>query len=192
MISVEKAVDEDGIIIIASLKYANEMYKQLIGMGVADEHIIVPVLGYPEIQCGWQYFDLFEPLESEVFIDAGTYDGGTIVDLNVDGMVCGGGSRVTENGKEKIEGRTIDSILEDNKSPVTFIKMDVEGSELKSLEGAANAIIKYRHRLAISVYHKPNDILEIADYILSLNKDYKLFLRHYTGNINETVLYAAM
>jgi len=45
-------------------------------------------------------------------------------------------------------------------------------------------------RLAISIYHKPEDIFEIPKYILSLHSDYKLYIRHYQFSECETILYA--
>ncbi len=69
--------------------------------------------------------------------------------------------------------------------------MDVEGAELKSLIGAKNTIIKNKPRLAICVYHKPEDICEIPEYILSLVPEYKFYLRHYSSINWETVLYAS-
>ena len=72
----------------------------------------------------------------------------------------------------------------------TFIKMDIEGSEINALKGGANTIKKYRPRLAISVYHKPEDIIEILSYILELCEDYKFYLRAYEYNEAGVVLYA--
>lgn len=87
-----------------------------------------------------------------------------------------------------IEGITLDEVVGNDQ--VTFIKMDIEGSELKALIGARNTIIENRPKLAISIYHKSDDILDIPNYILSLHDDYKLYLRHYSFGIEDTVLYA--
>lgn len=76
---------------------------------------------------------------------------------------------------------------------VTFIKMDVEGSELKALHGAKKSIKKHLPRLAISIYHKPEDIVEIPEYILSLHNGYQFYIRHHVPWLNnETVLYAVL
>ena len=83
---------------------------------------------------------------------------------------------------------SIDEILNGEKA--TFIKMDIEGSELAALKGAQATIKKYRPKLAICVYHKKEDIWGIASYILSLHKDYRLYFRHYSLGAGETVLYA--
>jgi FkbM family methyltransferase len=73
---------------------------------------------------------------------------------------------------------------------VTFIKMDVEGSELEALRGAANTIKRDKPRLAISLYHKPEDIIEIPQYISELVPEYKFYIRHYSYGLWKTVLYA--
>lgn len=102
--------------------------------------------------------------------------------------VIWGGSRIGELGQVVVKGRPIDQICAGDR--VTFIKMDVEGSELRALQGAKNIIVQHKPRLAISVYHKPEDIFEIPDYILSLVPEYKLYIRQYEADANETVLYA--
>lgn len=70
--------------------------------------------------------------------------------------------------------------------------MDIEGSELEALKGAARHIVVDRPKLAICVYHKPEDMFEIAMYIKSLVPAYRLFLRHYSSTHLETVLYAVI
>lgn len=68
--------------------------------------------------------------------------------------------------------------------------MDVEGAELESLKGASGTIQRYKPKLAICIYHKPEDMTEIPLYIKSLVPEYKLYVRHHSNSIAETVLYA--
>lgn len=98
------------------------------------------------------------------------------------------GSNFKANGKLKVPVIDIDSVLKGK--PVTFIKMDVEGSELEALKGAKNTIMNFHPRMAICLYHKPEDIFEIPAYILQLNNEYKFYLRHHTSGPNDTILYA--
>lgn len=75
---------------------------------------------------------------------------------------------------------------------VTMIKMDVEGSELESLKGARNTIMRDKPKLAICIYHKPEDMWEIPLYIKELVPEYRFYVRHHSSGIGETVLYAVM
>ncbi len=103
----------------------------------------------------------------------------------------GAASKVQENreGLDTIEVVTLDSVIREK---VTFIKMDIEGAELEALKGAKNLIQAYRPKLAICIYHKPEDLTEIPLYIKSLVPDYKLYVRHYSNNTGELVLYAVV
>lgn len=73
---------------------------------------------------------------------------------------------------------------------VSFIKMDISGWEMKALHGAQETIRKFVPKLAISVYHNRNDILDIPIYIKSIEPSYRLYLRHYSNTRYGTVLYA--
>jgi FkbM family methyltransferase len=73
---------------------------------------------------------------------------------------------------------------------VTFIKMDIEGAEMSALKGAENIIKHCRPKLAICVYHKSNDIVEIPLYVKSLVPEYNILMRHHSAVNNETVMYA--
>lgn len=94
----------------------------------------------------------------------------------------------SESGIQQIEVVKLDEILDGEK--VTFIKMDIEGAEYAALKGAEKIIKEQRPRLAISIYHKPSDIVEIPKLLLEYRDDYKFYLRHYSLLGNETVLYA--
>jgi hypothetical protein len=71
-----------------------------------------------------------------------------------------------------------------------FIKMDIEGSELEALYGAANTISKNLPRLAISIYHKFEDIVDILSYVHELAPTYRFYIRQCSYIDGETVLYA--
>ena len=97
------------------------------------------------------------------------------------------GSEVAENGSAVAECIDMDSLI---KEKVTFIKMDIEGAELKALEGAKNIIMKDKPKLAICLYHKLEDLWEIPMYVRELVPEYKIFIRHHGKNDEETVMYA--
>lgn len=71
-----------------------------------------------------------------------------------------------------------------------FIKMDIEGSEYEALKGAQRTIRKDHPILAISIYHKPEDVIQIPEYILELSESYRFYIRHYSTDLSETILYA--
>lgn len=124
--------------------------------------------------------------EAELF-PYGAYDQNTTLCFDTS-EADAGSAKISESGGEKIEVRRLDDLLEDRK--VTFLKMDIEGSELAALRGAEKIIREQRPKLAICVYHKPEDVWEIPAFILSCHPDYKLYLRHYSITHTETVLYA--
>lgn len=92
----------------------------------------------------------------------------------------------SDKGTEKVRVVAIDNTIMDK---VTFIKMDIEGMEKDALQGAQKTIRKYKPKLAISVYHKNTDIVDLAEYVLKIRKDYKIYLRHYTRACADTVMY---
>lgn len=88
-----------------------------------------------------------------------------------------------------VEADAIDNTL--NGDRADFIKMDIEGAEYEALVGAHETIMKYHPTLMISVYHKQDDLLRLPQLIMSMNYDYKFYLRHYRSlSVQETVLYA--
>lgn len=232
---------KDAIIIFASEIYCAEMYLQLAHMNFPQYNMFLPQHRKLSGGRGWQYYDVFDAQENEIFIDAGAYDGQTSLDFvrwcnnnyekiymfepssamcdiikakmekhnvfkyeivnkavwskddvlsfsNDINATVATDSCVAECGKYSVETTSIDNILDGK--PVTFIKMDVEGSELMALEGAKDTIRRYRPRLAISIYHKLTDIYEIPNYLLELVPDYKFYIRHYSSDVYETILYA--
>lgn len=111
-------------------------------------------------------------------------------EINFISSIATGSSKVAENGNGIVQTISIDQMLKGEKA--TFIKMDIEGAEMDALEGAKDTIINFRPKLAISVYHKDDDLWNIPCYIMKHYPWYRLFLRHYTPLTTETVLYATV
>ena len=65
------------------------------------------------------------------------------------------------------------------KNPFSFIKMDVEGNEKNAILGGRETIKTRKIKMQIACYHKSEDILELAETVLSLNPQYKLYMRHF-------------
>lgn len=141
---------------------------------------------------------VFEPLEemrsvieknlqgcNVVYVDRGLWDCEDELHFVEDGT----SSTIYSGGGAVIKTISLDAAVSPE-DKVTFIKLDIEGAELRALQGAANIIRRDRPRMAICIYHKPADVIELADYVLSLVPDYKFYIRHYTSTIYETVLYA--
>lgn len=223
------------IVILGRTVSITDDYRRLIRSGFPRKRILFPMHTYLIASYGIQYFDVFPPVEDEVFVDAGTYTCDTISDFikwtegkykkiyafephprlisvidkyikdkDIENVVFtpkatwdkeeeirfiedDSASKVGSEGRISVPAIDIDSVVGNEK--VTYIKMDVEGSELQALVGAKNTIKENKPRLAISVYHRLEDIIEIPEYILSLDMGYKLLFRQYNSNMWETVLY---
>ncbi len=68
--------------------------------------------------------------------------------------------------------------------------MDIEGAELEALKGSERIIREQKPKLAISIYHKAEDFVDIPAWLLALAPEYKLYYRHYSLYKYETILYA--
>jgi len=127
-------------------------------------------------------------LEEAVILPFATWGSQTTLHFDARGN---GGSLVCNSGTIEIPAMPIDEIV-DPDDRITFIKMDVEGAELESLRGAKKTICKFKPKLAICLYHKPEDIVTIPQYVKELVPEYKLYMRHHSTGPSDTVLYAVM
>lgn len=103
-------------------------------------------------------------------------------------LAARGSGTISENGESAILSISLDEALV-NFAP-TFIKMDIEGAEIKALRGAKRMICESRPDLAVCVYHHINHLWDIILLLKSWNLGYKFYLRSYNAYTMETVLYA--
>ena len=186
-----------------SFRPREQYFEDFLGLGEND--IFVDAGGYDgdttEEFCrrypGYKKVYLFEPSMNNLtnaktrlkdyrnieFVQLGVSDTEEKVFFNPDG---GSASCISLAGSCQIDVTTLDRYVD---KKVTFIKMDLEGWEIKALQGAKNHIVEDFPALAIAVYHNASDFWRIFEYVISLRKDYKVFLRHYTESWTETIMY---
>ena len=93
----------------------------------------------------------------------------------------GRGTRALQNSNVELKNTreidviTVDSLKLDN---VSFIKFDVEGSELAAIEGAKNTIEKCRPVMKIACYHRSEDVFTLVRKVLDIRSDYKVYMIH--------------
>lgn len=98
------------------------------------------------------------------------------------------GSKADASGGEVVPVDTLDHLLGEER--VTYIKMDVEGMECAALRGAQELIRRNHPKLAVCTYHSNADMVRVPALILQLDPSYRLYFRHYSPALVETVCYA--
>ena len=96
-------------------------------------------------------------------------------------------ARVDDFGQNVVPCTTLDEALRNQ--PISYIKLDIEGSELRALRGAYEVITKNHPRLAVSVYHNGKDLFSVMKLLLEM-APYSFAIRHYHSDLIETILYA--
>jgi len=73
---------------------------------------------------------------------------------------------------------TLDDLIDELKlDRVDFIKMDIEGAERHALAGARQLLAARKPRLAICIYHAPDDPVAVPRVVREANATYKTFTR---------------
>ncbi len=89
----------------------------------------------------------------------------------------GRGSNIKNSGREMLSVTKIDTLY--SRRRLTYLKMDVEGSERQALLGGANVLRRDRPKFNIAVYHRSEDIFSIPLLIHDLVPEYKIHLRQH-------------
>ena len=119
------------------------------------------------------------------FYSYGLWSSDTILKFDARGDCA---SSIDELGDTEIAVKTLDGMI--FQDAPTFIKMDIEGAETEALKGCRKIIEEYKPKLAICIYHKPEDLFEIPIMIKEMCPEYKLTIRQYANSRFETVCYA--
>ena len=87
----------------------------------------------------------------------------------------------------KVPVTTIDNATDQT---ATFIKFEVEGSELMALQGSAKTLERNRPKISLPLYHKPDDFIVLFEHMLNLKLGYKFgFRQHDFVHPDAMVLY---
>lgn len=75
--------------------------------------------------------------------------------------------------------RTVDDIATEMAAgePIDLIKLDVEGAEARALDGAVGVIGRDKPNLAVSLYHRTDDLMELIERAHTLLPAHRLILR---------------
>lgn len=122
------------------------------------------------------------------FIEAALWDKDEPLSFNID-RESPSNSRIADDGY-KIKGVKLDTFAKVANIPVDLIKLDVEGAEMNVLLGAEKTIERDKPQCAISTYHRREHLLDIPEFLLSLNPNYVLSMYAYNASFIDIVLHA--
>lgn len=97
-------------------------------------------------------------------------------------------SSLAEGGGTEVSLSALDDLLADA-SP-TFLKLDVEGSELAALKGSVRTLRRAQPVVAVCLYHKVEDLWEIPLFLGEVLPGHRHFLRIHARDGFELVTYA--
>jgi FkbM family methyltransferase len=100
----------------------------------------------------------------------------------------GGGAGISTTGSIEVECVRIDDKFYNEKP--TYLKFDIEGAELDALAGAQKTIEAIKPKLAVCLYHLPDDLWNIPLYLKSRYPFYKFYARTHQFDGLDFVLYA--
>src|ERR1044072_4906944 len=67
------------------------------------------------------------------------------------------GANLDDAGNTEVDVVPVQEVLTDQTDPI-YLKLDVEGAEREALVGAAELILRERPVIAVSIYHRPDDL----------------------------------
>ncbi len=102
------------------------------------------------------------------------YDGETQV------FSAGRGSSILKSG-QTVPVYSLDTYF--GATPISLIKMDVEGEESAALMGVKQIIAEQKPKMIIAAYHRSEDIFSLPLQVCKIRPDYKVYIRHFPHNL---------
>lgn len=96
---------------------------------------------------------------------------------------------IADSGATEVTVVAVDELVHDETRPV-YVKYDVEGGEWEALRGTNRLIRQSRPTLAVSIYHRPDDLWQLPLHLHSLGAGYKLYLRTQGEDGMDVICYA--
>lgn len=199
-------------VIITSPNYCMEIHENLVANGIMKDNISRLAL----FDINNQFFDeVIKFSNNEVFVDIGTISTHSILNFaercknykeihifqqnEIFTILIN--KKLTKNNIKNVgiyntdlcdssDSNKLDYILNDTEA--TFIKIDTEGNILNILYGAENIIKKNKPKFAISLGVDNVNVDDIIMCLKNILSEYKFYIRNYSTNLKEIVLYAIM
>lgn len=100
----------------------------------------------------------------------------------------GEAASVDPSGDTVIQAVALDDVCHGQN--VGFLKLDVEGAEREAIQGAARVIRSSRPVLAMSLYHRFDDLWVLPELLSKICENYAFYVRQHYFNSFDCVLYA--
>jgi FkbM family methyltransferase len=142
--------------------------------------LVVAIEPAPEnIECLRRNFSAEIAAGKVIVYPKGVWDRDDFLTLHVDPHNSAADSFLIErqgsHAEEKVPLTTIDKMAAELKlQRVDFIKMDIEGAEVKALHGGKSTIAKFHPRMALSAYHAPDHPVEVPKAVREAWEGYRM------------------
>jgi len=90
-------------------------------------------------------------------------------------------------GEDGIMTAALDDLLQGQS--VDLIKLDIEGAEIDALVGMKRTLTSHGPNLAVSSYHRPEDLWALIKFFLGTGLDSRFYFRQHAFNSFDLVLY---
>jgi len=129
----------------------------------------------PDPRNYWNICDMFANTSCDIRIyDYAISDENENLRFEINNVVGGGGSRLSNNGNHTVKAIKLDDFIDER---VTFMKLNLQGSECKGLMGSKRIIREYKPKLAVCAYVNHDDIFRVPLLIHEILPEYKIYLR---------------